>query len=52
LTIDPKIINDDQTVAGIRQQKQALQQQQMAIQNEQNKAMAAKDYKAAGVAVE
>jgi hypothetical protein len=52
LTIDPKLINDDQTVAGIRQQKQALQQQQMAIQNEQNKAMAAKDYKAAGVAVE
>jgi hypothetical protein len=49
LTVDPKIINDDKTVADIRQQRQQMQDQQMAIQNEQNKAIAAKDYKQAGV---
>ena len=51
LTVDPKIINDDKTVADIRQQRQQVQDQQMALQNEQNKAMALKDYKQAGVDV-
>lgn len=51
LTVDPKIINDDKTVANIRQQRQQVQDQQMALQNEQNKAVALKDYKQAGVDV-
>lgn len=51
LTVDPKIINDDKTVADIRQQRQQVQDQQMALQNEQNKAVALKDYKQAGVDV-
>jgi hypothetical protein len=51
LTVDPKIINDDKTVADIRQQRQQVQDQQMALQNEQNKAIALKDYKQAGVDV-
>jgi hypothetical protein len=51
LTLDPKIVNDDKTVADIRQQRQQMQDQQIAIQNEQNKAMALKDYKQAGVDV-
>jgi hypothetical protein len=51
LTVDPKIINDDKTVADIRQQRQQVQDQQMALQNEQNKAMALKDYKQAGIDV-
>jgi len=51
LTVDPKIINDDKTVANIRQQRQQVQDQQMALQNEQNKAIALKDYKQAGVDV-
>lgn len=51
LTLDPKIVNDDKTVADIRQQRQQVQDQQMALQNEQNKAVALKDYKQAGVDV-
>ena len=51
LTVDPKIINDDKTVADIRQQRQQVQDQQMALQNEQNKAVALKDYKQAGIDV-
>lgn len=51
LTVDPKIINDDKTVADTRQQRQQVQDQQMALQNEQNKAVALKDYKQAGVDV-
>lgn len=49
LTIDPKIINDDKTVANIRQQRQAIMQEQIALQKEQNRAIALKDYKQAGV---
>lgn len=51
LTVDSKIINDDKTVANTRQQRQQAQDQQMALQNEQNKAIALKDYKQAGVDV-
>ena len=45
------VVNDDKTVADIRQQRQQVQDQQMALQNEQNKAVALKDYKQAGVDV-
>ena len=52
LNLDPKIVNDDAMVEETRKGRAQAQEQQNAIANEQNKASAAKDYKAAGVPVE
>lgn len=44
LNIDPELINDKDTVAGIRQQRQAQQQQQQALMNQEVDSVAAKNY--------
>jgi hypothetical protein len=52
LTIDPKLINDDKTVKANREARQQQIEQQAAIENEQNKSIAAKNYSQAGVPIE